>query len=280
MIGATAWRTSNRTHDRSTIELEHTFTPETISDDTIVSALGELIGIGSLHGQSEFEAAAVGIIESSHASPAHAWEAFYSNSLHSLSDGTAAFAPIHRQARSLVRGQRVLEVGACFGFLALQLANEGYKVTACDITPGAVTLLANAARRRSLAVDSVVADATELGFADDSFDTVTLIHLLEHLTEAQARTAINEALRVATRRVVIAVPYEAHPSEHFGHVRSLTRSVLQSWTETAMHAGAHIFDFHGGWLVLKPRSGVLAAGIKDAPERGIELSHFMTRFAV
>lgn len=254
VVGATAWRMPARTTSRSTVELEHTFTPGTISDDALVAVLNELVRVGDLHGQLEFEAAAVAIIESSHTTSILGWESYYTNSLRSLNDGTASFAPIHRQARELVQGQRVLEVGACFGFLAMQLACDGYEVTACDISPGAISLLTDAARRLSLEVAGVVADATELGFADNSFDTVTLIHLLEHLTEDQARVAIDEALRVATRRVVIAVPYESHPSEHFGHIVTVTRSVLQSWSETALHAGAHIFELHGGWLVLEPIS--------------------------
>lgn len=250
-VGRVSWRDHDVVGGES-LELVHTFTTADISDDAMVSALVALVDAGAIHGQWEFEESATGLIQTSSEDPAQAWAAFYDNSLRALGDGTAAFAPVHRRARSLISGSSVLEVGSCFGFLALQCADDGLTVSARDISAGAIALLTAAGRRRRTPVDAAVGDATRLDLADGSVDTVTLIHLLEHLDDEDVHAAIGEALRVARRRVVIAIPYEEHPSEHFGHLSTLSQDNLRSWADAADHAGAEIFDDHGGWLVLTP----------------------------
>ncbi|MGW0037208.1 mycofactocin oligosaccharide methyltransferase MftM [Gordonia sp. NPDC003376] len=235
------------------VDLVHRFTPADICDDALVGSLTSLVDIGVLIGRDDFETAFVRIVETSAPTVTRAWEAFYDNTLRSLDEGGSAFAPIHRLARSLIEGRSVLEVGSCFGFLALQLAREGKEVSACDVDPGAVAMLRRAARRRRLSVQADLGDATALGYPDSSVDTVTLVHLLEHLDDHQAVTAIEEALRVARRRVIVAVPFEEQPGEHFGHVQALTTDDLRSWAGRVRHAGARVFVDHGGWLVLRPR---------------------------
>ncbi|WLP91278.1 mycofactocin oligosaccharide methyltransferase MftM [Gordonia sp. NB41Y] len=235
------------------VELVHRFTTADICDDVLVGALTSLIDIGVLSGRDDFETVAVRIVETCAGTVDRAWSAFYDNTLRSLEHGGSAFAPIHRRARALIEGRSVLEVGSCFGFLALQLAHEGKEVSACDVDPGAVAMLRRAAARRRVHVRADVGDATDLGYSDDSVDTVTLVHLLEHLTADQALTAIEEALRVARRRVIVAVPFEEQPSEHFGHVQALTADDLRSWAGRVRHGGARVFVDHGGWLVLRPR---------------------------
>lgn len=230
----------------------HRFTTADISDDALVVSLSLLVDIGALVSQDDFEAAAVHIILTSAPTAVEAWDAFYRNSVRSLTDGTAAFAPIHRRARSLVTGSSVLEVGSCFGFLAIQLAKDGRKVSACDLSRNAVTLLRRQSNRYGLPISTRYTDATALSYDDSSFDTVTLIHLLEHLETEQALTAIREALRVARRMVVIAVPFEETPSVHFGHRQRLTMDALHRWARQVPHAGAQVFEDHGGWLLLTP----------------------------
>ena len=249
-----SWRRTSASDGRTVIDIRHSFTSDLISDDVMVSALVCLVEDGALAGQWEFEEAAVGLVKSSAATDDAAWSAFYDNSLRDLVTGTATFSPIHRRARNLVSGASVLEVGCCFGLLALQCAEQGMQVSACDISTGAVDLLRAAAARRRTAVDTFVANAVALPLPDNSVDTVTLIHLLEHLSRDEVSRSLDEALRVARDRVVVAVPYEEEPSPHFGHLRCLREHDLVSWAAGADHAGAEILSDHGGWLVLTPRS--------------------------
>lgn len=234
------------------LQIAHPFDEKTISDSVVVDGLVSLVEAGALSGQEQFESAAVGIIRTSAGTSADAWSAFYENSIRELRCGASAFAPVHRRAHSLVTGASVLEVGSCFGFFALGCAMDGYDVSACDISPGAVSLLSAASRRLGLPVDAVVGDATALPFDDDSVDTVSLIHLLEHLDAVGVEAALAEALRVARHRVIVAVPFEEEPSPHFGHRLRLTEKDLRTWANSADHSGAEMFVDHGGWLVLTP----------------------------
>ncbi|WP_298441749.1 mycofactocin oligosaccharide methyltransferase MftM [Gordonia sp. (in: high G+C Gram-positive bacteria)] len=230
--------------------LSHRISTRDLCDDLVVALLGNLIDRGVLAGQHDFEDAAVRLIESVGTSIDESWNLFYDNTLESLEDGTAEFAPIHQRARELVRGDSVLDVGSCFGFFALTLARSGRTVAACDISPGAVRLLRRAADRLGLGIDARPGDATDLPYPDDAFDTVTLIHLLEHLDAEAADTALREALRVARRRVVIAVPFEVTPTEHFGHRTTITEATVRRWAEGFPEQEARCFTEHGGWLVL------------------------------
>ncbi|MGV9824619.1 mycofactocin oligosaccharide methyltransferase MftM [Gordonia sp. NPDC003429] len=253
--GALAWRrTPPAGLTPAGVDIVHRFGADTISDDVMVSALVGLVEAGALTGQWEFEEAAVGLIRSAAANEDAAWAAFYENSLRDLRSGHAQFAPVHRRARTLLRGTGVLEVGCCFGLLALQCAEDGYDVCAYDISPGAIGLLDAAARRRGVDVNALVGDARSLPLPDRSVDTVTLIHLLEHLDPADVPVALDEALRVARRRVVVAVPFEDRPSEHFGHLTRLGEEDLLRWAGAVRHGGATTFADHGGWLVLTPAS--------------------------
>ncbi|MGO3328267.1 mycofactocin oligosaccharide methyltransferase MftM [Gordonia sp. (in: high G+C Gram-positive bacteria)] len=246
--GELAWR---RSHD-DCIVLAHPFTVDSISDSTAVSALTTLVHAGVISGQDEFETAMVGLVATSCAQEADAWAAFYANSVEDLRAGHADFAPVHQRALALITGDSVLEVGCCFGLLAVQCAQSGLEVQACDICSGALDLLDRACPGLGIRVRTVLGDARALPVPDGSVDTVTLIHLIEHLCTADVDVAVGEALRVARKRVVIAVPFEEHPSAHFGHLQRLSEDDLLRWASPWVRSGfrATVFTDHGGWLVL------------------------------
>lgn len=238
------------------VEITHRLDDTSISDGVLVDTLLALIERRVVNGQAEFESAAVAIVESvPHADP---WTCFYRNTLAELSTHTSAFAPVHERARREIVGRSVLEVGSCFGFLALACARDGLDVTACDISDGAVSMLASASDTLGIPLNALRGDARDLPFPDDSFDTVTLIHLLEHLDGPGIIDALAEAVRVARQRVVVAVPFETEPSAHFGHLQALRTADLRRWARSVDHDGVRIDTDHGGWLVLTPPSRVSA----------------------
>ena len=95
-----------------------------------------------------------------------------------------------------LRGRRVLEVGCGLGAVAGELARQGARVTALDLTwTGAKA----AARRFCLdrtRAEAVQADAEQLPFADESFDSVWSWGVIHHATTpSRAVAEIHRVLR-------------------------------------------------------------------------------------
>jgi 2-polyprenyl-6-hydroxyphenyl methylase/3-demethylubiquinone-9 3-methyltransferase len=87
---------------------------------------------------------------------------------------------------------RVLDLGCGAGFLSNDLAVRGHDVTGLD--PERDNLVVARAYDRSRSACYVAGDAREVPFADDSFDVVCAMDLLEHVDEPERIVA--EAARV------------------------------------------------------------------------------------
>ena len=87
--------------------------------------------------------------------------------------------------------------------------------------------------------------------ASRSADTVLAVHLMEHLPEESGDAVLAEMLRLARRRVVVAVPYEPVPNPTWGDVRRFDNAAMQ-----ALGKGTgrpfQVIDHQGGWLVVEP----------------------------
>ena len=70
-------------------------------------------------------------------------------------------------------GQRVLDVAAGTGNVAIRAAEAGAEVVASDLTPESLAAGERDARAQGLELDWVVADAQALPFTDSAFDVVT-----------------------------------------------------------------------------------------------------------
>lgn len=216
----------------------------------------ELFDPGWVRGADLFERLFTGVVLTSADDPLDAWEAYYRNTISRQSKpyvrtggSIEQFRPVHDHAMSLVVGDSVHELGSCFGFLALRLAAEGHRVTASDLSSGTMQLLGAVAPRLDLAVTTLVADAGHVPAADRSADTVLAIHLLEHVDPGHGARVLDEAVRLAARRVIVAVPYEDVADETFGHVRTIGPDDLRAWGErTGLSYEVH--EHHGGWLVI------------------------------
>lgn len=234
------------------LDIVHDLDPDELSDDLAELMAEELDDNGVLRGQSEFEAVFAGIVESTLPDADEAWHRFYANSVRGLEHGTAAFAPIHEHAASLLVGSEILDLGSCFGFFPLRLALDGYRVTATDISAQTMTLLDRMSARLDRPLRTVGCDAADVPLPDGTADTVTVLHLIEHLDAGTAAAVLREAARLARRRVVVAVPFEETPRACYGHVQRFDVDALcviaDTWRTAGIRAGVH--EFHGGWLVL------------------------------
>ena len=235
------------------LTVEHDLVPDEISDELAVLLATELDDAGVLRGQDEFEAVFTGVVQSVTDDESDAaWLRFYRNSLDRLERGSSAFAPIHQHAASLVVGREIVDLGSCFGFFPLRMAAAGFDVTATDLSRPTMELLDRTSPPLRRPLRTVVCDAASVPLSDGAADTVTVLHLLEHLDADAAAAVLHEAMRLARRRVVVAVPFEDVPRACYGHVQRFDVRVLaaiaDAWRGSGVEATVH--EFHGGWLVL------------------------------
>lgn len=243
----------------------HRLEPDEIDNDIAELVAGELVRPGLVAVPRAFERCFAGVVLSSTSAPGDAWRAFYDNTLSRLEaasgsgpDGDpgpiATFGRIYGRARELAAGPSLLDVGTCFGFfpLLLKRSRPPLDVVALDVSAPMLDLARGAASRNPAeTVAFVRGDARDLPFADGSFDTVTALHLLEHLTPPSADRALREMCRVARRRVVVAVPLEDEPDPAYGHVQAFDRDGLMELAKkTGWRRGFE--DYLGGWVTLEP----------------------------
>jgi ubiquinone/menaquinone biosynthesis C-methylase UbiE len=87
-----------------------------------------------------------------------------------------------------------LDIGCGTGFLSLELAARGHKVTGIDFAPEMLALAKDKAAKAGAAIRFEHADAENLRFAPASFDLVITRHVLWTLPHPEA--AISEWIRV------------------------------------------------------------------------------------
>jgi SAM-dependent methyltransferase len=83
------------------------------------------------------------------------------------------WGPVLVEACAIGPGDRVLDVAAGTGNVALRAAAAGAEVTASDIAPENLAAGRRAAQEQGLAIEWVTADAQALPFGDAEFDVVT-----------------------------------------------------------------------------------------------------------
>jgi hypothetical protein len=242
----------------------HGLEQDAVDNDIGQPIAEELVRPGLVRGSGAFERCFAGVVESTAPSPHVAWRRFYVNTLRALRGAPegrppagpiATFAQIYRHAERLARGHSVLDVGSCFAFFPMLLAAGGeIRVTASDAHPGTVALGRRMAAELDLSVAFRTYDVTRrLPFACASFDTVTALHLLEHLPADQTVAALERLCRVGRRRVVVAVPLEHTPDAVYGHQQGFDLDRLTALAKGVPGWRGQAHEHLGGWLVLEPR---------------------------
>jgi SAM-dependent methyltransferase len=175
------------------------------------------------------------------------------------------FATMYRRIMKYCTGTSLLDVGSSLGFLPVLVAENfaDMTVVGCDSRHDLVACASDLAgaihpgRVLFLARDVLSPEFREMG----RYDTVTAVHLLEHVAEQDVPAALSNMLDVTCRRLIIAVPYEERVLVPYGHAQAFTPEKLRicgRWCVEALGGGQFwCEDLNGGLLVFdRPASGV------------------------
>lgn len=105
-----------------------------------------------------------------------------------------------------VPGQRVLDLAAGTGTSSEPYADAGIAVVACDFSVGMLKV----GKRRRPDIDFIAGDATNLPFADNSFDATTISFGLRNVIDP--KRALREMLRVTKPGGKLVVAEFSHPT--------------------------------------------------------------------
>ncbi len=175
-----------------------------------------------------------------------AWYTYTANTFrrfHCLTNNTSllasrstidTFATLYRRVYELQTGESFLDAGCSSGFLPL-LMRERFpslsKIVGIDIRTNPFATARRLAEEYRLEnVQFVQADMLSDTFSTvGSFDTVTLLHVLEHFSEKAMYTVLTNLLAVTRQRLIIAVPYEHGKAETvYGHRQIFSQAKLEA----------------------------------------------------
>lgn len=101
-------------------------------------------------------------------------------------------------------GNSVLDVGTYRGDFLRMIADK-YEIAGLDINEERVNIVNNFFKKKVAYVGNLDLDE-HLIFANNSFDTVTCLEVIEHLPDL--KKAVTELLRISKKRLIISVPYK------------------------------------------------------------------------
>lgn len=258
------------------IILMHALRQSEINADLIRCIAEELPTFGIIESEKQFGTTLFAVLASTFSAPrdqSAIWRRFCLNTLDSLRYHiahpdliTAAsyigpFSAIYRRIFELFTDQSLLDVGCSFGFLPV-LAAEHFpyaRITGIDKNSDAITFSTDLAAVTSIhSMTFMLLDLLSADFSmQECFDTVTAIHLLEHLPEEDMPLAFTHLLQVTNKRLLIAVPYEKAAQRLYGHCQIFTPAKLHYWgkwcIDTPLRGNGRYWceDVAGGLLIVE-----------------------------
>jgi ubiquinone/menaquinone biosynthesis C-methylase UbiE len=132
-------------------------------------------------------------------------------------------------------GSDVLEVAPGPGFLAVELAKRGYRVTALDISASFVRIARENAVRAGVVVDVRQGDASHQPFADAAFDLVICTAAFKNFSDpVGALDEMHRVLRPGGEATIIDLRKDAAPRDidaEVGRMRlSRWNALMTRWT--------------------------------------------------
>ena len=224
----------------------HWFAPEELNSRLGDYILQELKPLGAITDVEDFDALFGAIVGSLYPHEANqAWHLYTKNTLRQLQHLTYStsplnpvstletFALLYRRVFELQVGKTFLDAGCSSGFLPLLMAEQNplhSNITGIDIRPDPFGIARTLAEEQKLNnVRFIQANLLDNTFCNlGYFDTVTLLHVLEHFSEQDMYIVLTNLLTVTTQRLIIAVPYERTPETAYGHEQIFSRTKLEA----------------------------------------------------
>lgn len=184
------------------------------------------------------------------------WEAFQNDpSIQGVGFNSARQRFVARR----VKGQKVLNIGVGLGELEEMLVARGFDVYCLD--PSAETIQ-RLRQRLQLGDKAQVGYASQLPFLDETFDSVIMIEVMEHLSAEETQHTLPEIRRVlrtggrflgtvpADENLLLSMvvcPHCAHRFHRWGHQQSFSleslKQLLQQHFRTANVQRVHLAEF-------------------------------------
>ena len=146
-----------------------------------------------------------------------------------------------------IQPESLLDVGSGRGVFLFPFLLEfpWVEVTSVDLLPHRVEMLQCISAGGIDRLTAIEQNICTWDREDGAFDTVTLLEVLEHIPNVQE--AVNTAVRLARRYVVVSVP--SQPDDNPEHIHLLTKNIL---TGLFQNAGCRKLHFSGvnGHLIL------------------------------
>ncbi len=224
----------------------HWFAPAEIDARIGDYILRELKPLGALTDVEDFDAIFGAIVGSLFPHDTQlAWSLYTKNTFQQLRNLTYSTSPIHlhstidtfaalyRRVFELQVGKNFLDAGCSSGFLPLLMAEHNpslSQVVGIDVRPQPFATARALAEKYGLKnVQFVQADLLDNTFCtSESFDTITLLHVLEHFSEQAMYTVLTNLLAVTAKRLIIAVPYEKTAEAVYGHEQLFSQAKLEA----------------------------------------------------
>lgn len=141
----------------------------------------------------------------------------------------------------LIEGNKVLEIGCGNGDGSVVMAKKGFEVVGIDLSESGINQAFEIAKKENVQSNTnfFAMDATRLSFPDNSFDSIVIPEVLEHIRSS--RKLLEEAVRVVRNggRIIISipdgllVPWEGHLRVFFKD--TITTELSQYASEIQFH---------------------------------------------
>lgn len=116
---------------------------------------------------------------------------------------------------SQVTGTRILDIGCSEGILAILLAREGFEVTGIDVNADALEYASTLLNKQQEFVRKRIAfihgDIADVALEPESFDSVILGEILEHLNNPGEMLTRSMSLLKPSGLVIVTTPFGYHP---------------------------------------------------------------------